>query len=775
MTKDDRISQTAWAAWATGAALAVGGVSGCMTSGAHNASALAITAASNAGTTATTTITTSYDSYVINNIVIASNASSTTGTTTTGTASPTYETQIYLNSSTSSPNLLSDCAAATSSTGTSSCTCQYTWTETNTTSGSAVIIPRQVITNIDNVQKYELSCPAPSVYGSDIQNGTSLNVTVLPATGGTVQASFNTYTYVVGQTSTVTTSNFTDSQATPFANIARYTCLEQTQRGMSLQSMTSTVTDSGSLALGTRTYPLANKFCLRNFAGTVPGKAANCLTLPAVGYSAQSYYFNLYIQQNAIGNINPGNNVFTCPLVKEALSNPSAAIGTQGKYWPLDTAFALSLSMTSNYSVSVEANMVTTNPSDPVSQAVSCAQMAGQTTPGSTATPANNANSLVTSCLGFAAPANSNGSCPVINGLQTYRLRRYYALYPPIFDTTGAGLGNPQQLDSIYVSDRPVTNPADPSAVITMTGPKPCPFSYFDKTGVTGATGYVGTSNANWNGTNVDGIQFPNVDSSNLNGTGVMSCATALPLVSAAQNELTVTTISSAHNPVSRGTFPGDPTRSLSTVYVRPTEAWAPHYVEDTAFLACAPLARPLVDPPLHFAKLTANPSALTYCAEVYPSQNDNLNALDPTNLGTISPFTSHTPLNSAITACEFQIANPPFGETIPIGYPAGGVGHHLAANANACNRTVLNPAGGITWPQFPLLAAPADVDATLEADSGYGCTINSYNGNPSSQLSPSQGCCGTNVAVTPGAAGNTSAHLEPTSNAATNCMVPNY
>ena len=655
----------------------------------------------------------------------------------------------------------------------SSCTCQYTWTETNTTSGSAVVIPRQVITSIDNVQKYEVSCPAPAVYGSDIQNGNSLSITVLPATGGVTQASFNTYAYTVGQTNTVTTSNFTDSQATPFANIARYSCYEQMERGMSIQNMTSTYTDSGSLSLGTRTYPVANKFCLRKFDGTVAGNASNCTTLPTTGFTAQSYYFNLYIQQNAIGNINPGNGTFVCPLVKEALSNPSTSIGTQGKYWPLDTTFALSLSMTSNYSIGVAAQMVTSDSSDPVSQAVSCAQMAGQGTTASSTT-SSSANSLVTSCLGFAAPSNTNGSCPAINGTQTYRLRRYYALYPAVFDTTGAGMNGPQQLDTVYVIDRPVTNPADSSAVITMTGPKPCPFSYFDKTAVTGTTGYVATNNSTWDGTNVDGIQFPNVDSGNLNGTGVLSCSSALPLVNANQTALSITTISGVNNPVRTGNLLADPTRSYAKIYVRPTLHSAPHYVEDTSFQACAPLARPLVDPPLHLAKLTANSNALTYCAEAYPSQNDNLALLDPTNTGTISPFTAHPPLNTTIPGCEFQLGSPAFGETIPTGYPAGGAGHHLGGNAFTCNRTVLNPPSGLSWPSFPLLAAASDVEATLETDSSYGCTLNSYNGATPSQTSPSQGCCGANVSVTP-ESGNATAHLEPSANAATNCMVPNY
>src|SRR5581483_5663293 len=98
----------------------------------------------------------------------------------------------------------------------------------------------------------------------------------------------------------------------------------------------------------------------------------------------------------------------------------------------------------------------------------------------------------------------------------------------------GAPLPQTQATDTILVLDRPVSSAsANPDKPYTMLGPKPCPFALFDKKGVTGATNstggvlaqYAATNNPNWNNTNVDNIQFPNLDSKS-----PLSCSAVLPV-----------------------------------------------------------------------------------------------------------------------------------------------------------------------------------------------------------------------------------------------------
>jgi hypothetical protein len=639
-----------------------------------------------------------------------------------------------------------------------------------------VLIPRSVQTYISADTEYTATCAAPSVYGTDIVDGTSLSVTIIAPTGGATQATFNTYSYTVNANSSSVPKNFTDNTGTPFANIARYSCYNELQRGTDIQNLILGSTDAGSKDLGTVLYPSSSEFCFLNKTnGYQPSNSAcsDYNSLPSIAYSSQAYYFNLYIQENAEGNINLGNSQIVCPQVKESLSQSPGNLGTQGKAWPLDTTFALSQTYNTSYTIGVAANTITSNGGDPTSQAVSCAQMqansTGTASPSSTPTTGGSSSSpLVSSCLGFAAPTATNGSCGQING---------YVLYPPFYDTSGlpyngSTTGPSQMIDTIYVLDRPVSNPADPSAVITMLGPKPCPQSYFDIKGVTGAKGYYATSNAGWTNKNVDGIQFPNLDAPAVNG--VFSCSATLPLVNTTLNEISTVTINELSNPIGTGTLASNSGRSFQNVYVRPVQAWSPHYVEDISFQACAPLAQPLQDPPLHFAKLSSSSSTVTWCAEAYPSQNDNVPSLDPSNTGLIAPFTSHAPQGTSV-GCTEQLTNHGL-TTIPSGYPPNGLANHTGAGANTCDRTVLNPAGGLAFKNFPLLAPATDTESVLESDSSFGCTLTYYNGNTPTQASPSQGCCGTNVNVIPGSSGATTAHLEPPlAPAVTNCLVPNY
>lgn len=250
----------------------------------------------------------------------------------------------------------------------------------------------------------------------------------------------------------------------------------------------------------------------------------------------------------------------------------------------------------------------------------------------------------------------------------------------------------------------------------------------------------------------------------------------------------------------------------MQNIYVRPINAWAPHYEEDLSFQACAPQASPNNDPPLHFAKdpTTGN---VSWCAEVYPSQNDNVPSLDQLNnpnapmsatntyIGHVRPFTSHIAKNSASADCQATVpasipqpapngaqyyplvsaaaqSNPAAcadanSSTIPQGvarHPADAIVDYkthwppgagpwkgvqatplpMCAN-NTCDRTAIMSGGG-GWTQFPLIATAPQVEQAISSDSTYGCVMTYDSGGPKTgKLTPSAGCCGASVYLTTG------------------------
>ncbi|MGZ3697498.1 MAG: hypothetical protein ACXWP5_05295, partial [Bdellovibrionota bacterium] len=247
--------------------------------------------------------------------------------------------------------------------------------------------------------------------------------------------------------------------------------------------------------------------------------------------------------------------------------------------------------------------------------------------------------------------------------------------------------------------------------------------------------------------------------------------------------------------------------------YIRPITSWAPHYEEDTSFQGCAPQSFPgVIDPPLHFAKdpITGN---VNWCAEVYPSQNDNVPQLDrrPTGvstgplLGRVAPFTSHVVKNSASADCVATTPNSiPGGGLYPNAsagacgsnpFPQGwarhpsdmladswidltlGVGAINRCTNQTCDRTVI--AAGQSWPRFPLIAPASAVENAIAQDSTYGCTLTFDNGGvKTGKTTPAQGCCGPTVRVWTSLAGsgdqrtkNSVAHLEPDAP----CLTPQY
>jgi hypothetical protein len=735
------------------------------------------------------------------------------------------------------------------------CLCQFSWYEANQTTGVNIQIPRLVTTAPTIVQPYVAVCKAPDVWDLEITADRQIKLKLIPTQGNAELFDSNEVTFT--KPTVVSRGSFRDARGRSFSNIMRYSCYETNRRGTQIKTKIFSNTVSGGGDSVNVKIPLASKFCVRKdgdsgsgssgSAGTGSGSGDDdCTGLDPIQNSSQANYFNFYIRESERGDVIGSNNRYVCPKVKEGIL-PSAGAANIGQPYPLDATFSLALDRSADFSVGVEAFTKLSNGNDPIAASSSCSS--GTTTTdgdssgsssSSGTSPSSSTGSRISSCLGFAAKVNPDHTCPVYrdefgNNQPTFRLRRFVAVYPPFYPADGkisAGSGSggdssgssggstgtgAQDVDTIYVVDRPVRMPGDanPNKPYTMRGPKPCPFAYFDAKGVANGTsafypqgmpGYVATNNPLWSGTNVDGIEFPNRDLPASHPQGP-SCSAAMPVYNPLTNILSIATVNE-RNP------------AFKKLYVRPIQAWSPHYEEDLEFEACAPLANPLRDPPLHFARDTASGN-VAYCAEVYPTQNENVAAIDrpadPTQspsttnayVGRVAPFNSHVVKNSASARCT--ATRPSTLSSISSFYPAAstaacsynpsaigvtGFAYHPSnlwidqdnnlttvdksvCAANTCDRTVMSPS--FDWPTFPLLARPNMVESAIARDSTFGCVV-TYDGNGPKQgvSTPSEGCCGSSVQMWTGLTTatttdqrilNMSAHLEPD----VQCLSPKY
>ena len=728
-------------------------------------------------TSASPTPTSSSSSKIDQINISTINIASPTTTTTTTSTPPV--TSIYFNASTSTALISSHCTSGSNNgLNQKPCSCKFSWIEINPNAGMSSSITRTVQTPVTSVQPNFVTCSAPSVYLSEIVTGTQIAITVIPALNNPDGTQFKVSSSVFTTGNTSITGSFQDSTGHIFDNILHYSCYEKFKRGMSVTSQASTQTNSTTSA--TATVWLASKFCVsKTSANGTTTATASCPNLSPPDYSAQANYYNLFIRNTELGDISQFNDGYICPYIKESLNS-----SLTNQAWPLDSTFALSIGPTSTFSVGVEANTkLSTGGNDPTAVSSTCSATTATTTPTAAST---STNSLLQSCLGFAAPVNSNGTCPYFTSASgqirfTYRLRRYVAIYPRVFDTDGhiSPAIPTQGIDTIYVLDRPVQAPAssNPLQPYTMRGPKPCPSAYFDSKGVTGATGYLSTSSSNWNNKNVDGIEFPNLDK---NDPIAGSCSAALPVLDTTKTFFSILTVNSTTN------------SKFQHQYIRPQQGWTPHYEEDTNFQACAPQALPLVDAPLHFSR-DATKQNVAWCTEGYPTQNTNIASLDPTASGTIAPYTSHVAKNSASIPCT---ATPLTIPTVKYTYPAVSlpaipayalhkavtpwpIGATTHANVT-CDRTVLTQ--GLNWTKYPLLAPEADLEAAISLDSSYYCSMTYDNNGPKTSklaastvmTTPTTGCCNAASVTVPAAAvGNPppGAHLEPINP----CQPPSY
>ena len=375
--------------------------------------------------------------FVISNVIITAPGS-------TSSASD-YTTNIFFNNTQSTTSISNECSTSTSTGGTSACYCLFSWSQTL---GGSQPIQRAVQTTVTNVQPNLVTCLAPQVYQNDIPDNTTIQVTVQAAPGNGASFQVTPYNY---PKNSGTGGSFQDAQGDAFQNILRYTCYEEYTRGMSIASQlfTSTNTSTGGASTGaTSTYPRADALCLQKASSTGSGVGANNCQgqLGATGYTSQANYYNLFIPQADVGDINLGNDRYKCPQVQESLAT-GGQTATPGKNWPLDSQFALMVSPSASFSIGVEAFTAVSAGGDPVSAGSACFSSSSSTTSGSSGTYDN--ASLVKGCLGYAMPPSTNGTCPSFknasNQIQfTYRLRRYVMMYPPIFDTDGSRLAQTQ-------------------------------------------------------------------------------------------------------------------------------------------------------------------------------------------------------------------------------------------------------------------------------------------------------------------------------------------
>ncbi|NDD92579.1 hypothetical protein EBZ37_10885 [bacterium] len=339
--------------------------------------------------------------------------------------------------------------------------------------------------------------------------------------------------------------------------------------------------------------------------------------------ATQQNYFNLYIPFNLLGNFNPTNDKYSCPKVQ---NGPRA----NAPAFPMDSTFALASMVSKEFTIPVEARSRLARSSDPQSNRH---ELCGATTSGSGNSLDN--SSLLNACLGYAAAARPNGSCGTIQvdtgrknldgttiteERKMYRLRRFNAVYPAMYDSNGAWLeGYRTQLDQIYVLDRPAMLAGN--KVGSVYGPKPCPYAWHDRRGTTGAITYRATNDTRWIGRNIEGLNLPVAFSDN-------SCPAVIPYAVSTDPNNPVVRIKSLTSVDLNGSFNPETSHLVNAgaAIIRPTQtAWEPLYLEDTDFKACAPEAEPSqrVDAPVHQIGFT-NQSA-SYCAEVYPTSHRSL------------------------------------------------------------------------------------------------------------------------------------------------------
>lgn len=705
---------------------------------------------------------------------------------------------VLFNSNTSTASVPTYC-----NTNTKLCVCRYSWEHINTHATSVSSYTRIAETQVTGVQTWGLNCDVPEAFTLEIPVGAEVKIEVYRGVGN--PSVFTTNVWKTNKGNDQVASNFSDSTGNLFHNIKRYACFEKINRATSLKSgLVGTVTSPNGNETLQGKVPLANRFCTPQNAGQ-----NGCPTIDAEP-SAQTYYYNLFTSASSV-DVAESNDRYYCPRVEESIGADNQQVGQSGYFWPYDRTFALAIRGSKDFSIPVEAPSVLGGGGSSAYASTSCTMSgAPAATQGGVY---GDPNSISKRCVGWAKKPNSDGSCSFIIGSdgkkkRLYRLRRFIAEYPAHFDSTGKIEPGPRATDIVYVIDRPIKT-ADPNVFYTMMGPKPCPFAYYDKVGL----GYAGTNNTAFIGRSPDGLYFPNKD--DINETAP-SCSAAIPIVSYSAltgsplNVGVATTHSSNEKcwNLSSGEFVDCATASsfalphisMTRVPVRPIrEPFWPHYVEDTAFEACAPLAEPFVDAPLTVYRPSAtafqpNPN-WRWCAQAYPTRNGRFIDEHQAMYGNVDIDTSN--VREYATSHRWGCEDGPLACLAVLPPPNAGTGSKTPPGCaskspkfnydppgpavadvieNSCDRTaILND----QVPRAPLLAPLPETLSALRNDDAFSCALTWDNGNGNVGKSPStySGCCRVLSAVDADDALARRIHVEPKVSDTydgTDCPAPN-
>jgi len=512
------------------ATLSFGALSGCVNTGGDTSSIVRKNAASTSGTSSSSAGPTFNIYNATFEAVGPSGASGATG-------APATHLNLYLNAG-ATATLNSVCVVQSgggADTG-KACSCRYSWSETN--SSDSTTITRTADAEPDQITSFQMRCALPPAWtNSEILDNTQVRVSIIPNSAAGSTQSFATNTVLVTKTTVTSQGDFRDIEGRSYKNIYHYVCYDRAQKNQGIFRNLQNVSNGTT----TNTVPVANDF-----------------VLGAGAFTGQSYYYDFYIRNSELGSPNSSANGFVCPTTNIA--------GVQS-FYPMDTTFALALNSSKDFPVQVNSLTVV---------------------------PIGTSQSII-GTIGYAAKPQSDGSCPSFadsNGQirRTFRLRKYSAAYPLRYNADGDPLDQSQQINTLYVMDRPVNKATvDPLKPTTRVGPKPCPFSFR-----TAQFGQRCMSDASLTGWSIDGDQID----------GNPKCPVFPPV-------------------------PNEVQKTDGTVVVRPYQAFVPRYLEDTTFEGCAFQSSTPVDPEIVLSTdSTIFPAPVGpydfWCAKHYPPADPN-------------------------------------------------------------------------------------------------------------------------------------------------------
>ncbi len=722
--------------------------------------------------------------------------------------------------------------------GVNLCLCELKWTQATQDGVATYERTRRLV--LASVQSGIVTCSMPSGDWGEIGTGTVIQVNILPGNGNATGLRVRPIGYKKGNVANAN-GDFLDDTLTPFRNIHRYTCHSKRTNAHEILNkfVVSTGPDEDEIRtlVGSCFCSGGQAVAANGGAGDVCS-TLQCPTGVREGFSSQNYYRNFYVRSDRVGSIVSSNNTYDCPKVLESVKVSATSSGgattvpdtEKSKYWPLDTTFALASEWSSDWSIGVRAASTLTNGAN--------AQTDACTNAGTSFVE----NGIMPRCLGYARKPKSDGTCGSIrdsNGRQRplVRLRRYRALLPARYNRDGRPEGAQganggganttiyPAVDEVYVADRLVLDAnAIPNGDM-IYGPKPCNYAWFDHEGVAareastlggtcdssnpGANDfgsnlnsstqyaqprYVSTEKFYKNGAiatppswseslsvNPDGLVFPNRDQYG-GGVGTANpafCSASLPVVNYSMGSPSGIDLFLSHLDRNDSFSLGGKTIHKNEIHLRPADPWVPQYVEDTSFEACAPIADPYLEPPLHFYR-DADKN-IAWCAEVYPNQNPYWATINRkrrlTAAGNGYDQTVVNYANNAPTSCNsahvkgYTLHQDTIGTTLGLanrctGTPAQAVcdmtdpsaancstflgrydSHKDAATADTCDRTVMfDPAR--EYRDFPLQASDADIDSMLANDlthdKSFACSYSvSRVRSRVNRGFPSTGCCG--------------------------------